>query len=78
MTTTRTTTIQIPARLAEAHAAFAAADKAARIQGPAWEERRQAVIRVAATYEAFQIECRSRGLDTSTMRALLEDPSSTR
>jgi len=69
-----TTSIQIPSRVVETHRQFVAAAKAARAAGPDEEERARTQHLFATTYHAFQVECRGRGLDITTMRSLLGEP----
>ncbi len=48
--------------------------KEARAAGPDEEEKALARHLFATTYHAFQVECRGRGLDITTMRSLLGEP----
>jgi len=69
-----TISIQIPSRVVETHRQFVAAAKAARAAGPDEEEKASARHLFATTYHAFQVECRGRGFDITTMRSLLGEP----
>lgn len=68
---TATVEVAILAPLVETFEAFRQATQDPHLASPAEEDRKAALGRYAATYSAFARECLSRGLNETTVRALL-------